>query len=283
MKFIAKILYFFIITIDNFFYLLVKKNLRYLLYDFLRQSYSSVNIRNRKIIFFTPSSISKWRVNTIFNKEPETIKFIDTMKGKKVFFDIGANIGLYSVYAAIKKPNIKVFSFEPSTANLSLLARNISINNLTKRVSIIQLPLGKRSIGVDKIREGFLDEGGSMNAFGVSYGFNGKKIQTVNDYKILGSSLDYLIKIRAIPQPDYIKLDVDGIEHLILEGSLKCLKNKKLKKIIIEINENFKSQYMKILKILNANKFKVIAKERAEEFYNSKKFKKTFNYIFTRN
>ena len=116
------------------------------------------------------------------------------------------------VYSFLRnKKKLKVFSFEPSTSNLALLSRNIYLNSLSDRISIIQLPLGKKSLDLNNIREGFLEEGGSMNAFGVNYGFDVKKILAVNKYKILGTSLDFLIKNRIIPQPNYIKIDVDGI------------------------------------------------------------------------
>ena len=49
--------------------------------------------------------------------------------------------------------------------------------------------------------------------------------------------------------PNYIKIDVDGIEHLILEGAGNYLKSKKIKSLSIEINENFYSQFNKILKL----------------------------------
>ena len=49
--------------------------------------------------------------------------------------------------------------------------------------------------------------------------------------------------------PDYIKIDVDGIEHLILEGGKETLKNKKIKSILIEINENFEDQKNRLIKL----------------------------------
>ena len=52
-----------------------------------------------------------------------------------LFIDIGANIGLYSIYAAIKHSNSEVISFEPSTSNLRVLSRNISINKLEEKIN----------------------------------------------------------------------------------------------------------------------------------------------------
>ena len=54
-----------------------------------------------------------------------------------IFWDIGANIGIYSIYAALKHQHIQVVSFEPSTSNLRILSRNISINNLDEKILLI--------------------------------------------------------------------------------------------------------------------------------------------------
>ena len=82
-------------------------------------SYKSINLNGKKLVFFTPNEIIDWRVHTLLTKEPETLEWIDQFKGDEiVFWDIGANIGLYSIYAALKHKNIKIISFEPSVNNL---------------------------------------------------------------------------------------------------------------------------------------------------------------------
>ena len=77
-------------------------------------------------------------METFFTKEPETLKWIDSFNDNKkiIFWDIGANIGLYSIYAALKHSDIEIISFEPSTSNLRILSRNISINKLEEKMKI---------------------------------------------------------------------------------------------------------------------------------------------------
>jgi len=83
--------------------------------------------------------------------------------------------------------------------------------------------------------------------------------------------------------PNYIKIDVDGIEHLILEGAGEYLKDKRIKSLSIEINENFKEQYNKVIEIMDQNEFKLLHKKHNDEMFNdSKKFSKVFNYVFIR-
>ena len=66
------------------------------------------------------------RANTFFSKEPETLAWIDAMTENDVLFDVGANIGIYSVYAALK--GLKVFAFEPESLNYAEL--NILSNTM---------------------------------------------------------------------------------------------------------------------------------------------------------
>ena len=79
-------------------------------------------------------------------KEPETLEWIDSFqrKLKNSVLGYGANIGLYSVYAAIKFKHIDVISFEPSTSNTRTLSRNISINDLEDKISIFPLALSDK-------------------------------------------------------------------------------------------------------------------------------------------
>ena len=48
----------------------------------------------------------KSRVDRIMGKEPETINWINKFKKNSIFFDVGANIGIYTLYSAVKIGNI---------------------------------------------------------------------------------------------------------------------------------------------------------------------------------
>ena len=104
---------------------------------------SSVEHNGCSLKFTTPNLLCHSRVDTFSIKEPETLEWIDSIPEGSVIWDIGANIGLYSCYAA-KHRNCKVFAFEPSIFNLELLARNIFINKLVDRLTIIPLPLSDK-------------------------------------------------------------------------------------------------------------------------------------------
>ena len=104
------------------------------------QKVQTVKHNNIIMEFAVPNKLNHFRVNTFSSKEPETLEWIDSLPNGSILWDIGANIGLYSIYAASKK-NCQVFSFEPSVFNLELLARNINLNKLQEKITIIPLPL----------------------------------------------------------------------------------------------------------------------------------------------
>ncbi len=251
--------------------------------DFLeKKNYTKKIISNKTIIFFTPNDLIKWRVDTIFIKEPETIKWIDNFEKKSIFWDIGSNIGLYSIYAAVKKKEIKIFSFEPSTSNLRTLSRNISINNLQKKINIMPFALSNIKNKLLLLRESGFIEGGALNAFGVNYNYSGKKFFFDNSYNTFGTSLDNLVKQKILDIPNYIKIDVDGIEELILIGAKNVLSDKRIKSVLIEINDKFETQKKKILKLMKKNNFKIVSKLRNDEYYKNDEFSGIYNYIFNK-
>ena len=277
---IFKILVFF----DFLFFKITKRRFLHYFQKFIENdSYKVINILNKDINFFVPNRLVKWRVETFFTKEPETLEWIDSFddNSKIVFWDIGANIGLYSIYAALKFKNIEVVSFEPSTSNLRVLSRNISINKLENKIKINQFPLTNKENKYLIMKEGDFVEGGALNSFGESFNFEGNSFNAQNNYQVYGTSINYLLSSNILLIPDYIKIDVDGLEHFILEGGDKFLGNKKVKSISIEINENFVDQYDAILKHMKQFNFVFKHKKHNEESdENDGPFSKTYNYLF---
>jgi len=285
-KIIAKIIYNLLFTLDLILTKLFKKSFLIYFKDFFELgSYTSIEILKKKIKFFTPNSISKWRVETFFTKEPETLEWIDGFdcnQDKIIFWDIGANIGLYSIYASLKYKNIRVISFEPSTSNLRILSRNISINQLENKILINQIPLTDKENKYLTMNEAEFIEGYSMNTFGESLNFEGKIFNPKNNYKILGTSINYIIKNNILDVPNYIKIDVDGIEHIILRGAMNVLADPRLKSIAIELNEQYQSQFTEVLKLMKDSNFYFKQKKEVEFKKDGKKYK-VFNYIFNKN
>ena len=275
-----------LVFLDTIFKTLTKKSVLIYFNDFIQDSaYKSINILNKEIKFFVPNQLLNWRVDTFFTKEPETIEWIDNFEKKEnlIFWDIGANIGLYSIYNSLKNPKSITIAFEPSSSNLRVLTRNISINNLEKKIKVVSMPLTNKKNIFQEMKEGQFIEGGALNSFGEKFDFEGKEFQANMKYNLLGTTMNYFIENLILEIPDYIKIDVDGIEHLILEGGNKILINQKVKSLSIEINENFKEQYEKVLDLMEKNKFKILHKRHNDDLLEKNKFNKTYNYVFVRN
>lgn len=85
-----------------------------------------------KVVYVTPTTHTKWRVDSLFEKEPITIQWIGELAAGEVLVDVGANVGMYTIWAA-KTRGARVFAFEPEAQNYALLNRNIVLNNLGAR------------------------------------------------------------------------------------------------------------------------------------------------------
>ena len=144
-------------------------------------------------------------------------------------------------------------------------------------------PLSNKENQFLTMNESDFVEGGALNAFGVNYDFEGKLFDSKMKYKVLGTTIKSLLDNNVLEIPNYIKIDVDGIEYLILEGAGNHLKDKRIKSLSIEINENFEEQYKKVIEIMDQNEFRLLHKKHNDEMFNkSREFSKVFNYVFIR-
>ena len=130
-----------------------------------------------KFNFHVPNRLNYFRVNTFSSKEPETLNWIDTFAKQNVFWDIGANIGLYSCYAA-KRADSKVYAFEPSVFNLELLAKNIYINLLTDKIIIIPFPLSD-NLDIKTFYMSSTEKGGALSTFGKKIMYDGTSMLNI--------------------------------------------------------------------------------------------------------
>ena len=212
-----------------------------------------ISIKNINFLLHTPTYLTNYRYRTFFSKEPETIEWIDNFEKNSVFYDIGANVGLYSIYASMCK-NSKVFSFEPSFFNLELLARNIFSNNMNNKIIIVPLPLNDK-ISISNFDLTSTDWGGALSTFEKGFNDSGEPIDAKFSYKTLGISLDQLVKKFNLPNPSYIKIDVDGLEHYIISGGRSIIS--KASEILLEVNDKFLDQNKKVNYFLNEAGFKL--------------------------
>lgn len=138
-----------------------------------------------------------------------------------VFFDVGANIGAYTILAS-KVCGAKSFSFEPSKITYERLSNNIFLNRLEKLVTIFNLGVSSKSETLN-FSKGF-DTVNHVTSEEMEYT---EKINTI--------SLNEVCKANKVI-PTFMKIDVEGFEQQVIQGSSDFLSDKKLQAIIIELN-----------------------------------------------
>jgi len=172
----------------------------------------------------------------------------------------------------------KVYAFEPSIFNLEWLGKNVFLNKLVEKIVVISNPLTE-IISQNTLNFSSAEWGGALTTFGQSYGHDGKDLKKVFQFSTLGISMNDAKNLLKIPQPEYIKIDVDGIEYLILKGGEKVLLN--TKELLIEVNEKFVKQKNSCDQYLKKLGFDLKEKKRSDLFKNTD-FSSSYNQIWVK-
>ena len=216
-------------------YIRVTGRLRFGLRDRLEQTVV-VEEAGREMRFVCDNRDEVWRAMTILVKEEGTIEWLRrNATPETIFFDIGANIGLYTIYAASLLSNGgRVFAFEPHAVNFVHLIKNISANKFDRIVAPLSIAL--------------FDEAGLMPFSYFDWAAGTSKNQLVkgsaSGHEIFrelkyAAPLDDLIEADALPVPDLIKIDVDGVEPQIITGMKRLMQsNRRPRSIQVEIQKN---------------------------------------------
>jgi len=170
------------------------------------------------------------RSDTFVSKEPDTLRWIDELSADSVLWDIGANVGVYTVYAAVAR-RVRTIAFEPSPFNLEFLARNVKLNDIQDLVTVVPIAL------TDHTRPAALfmhtTEGGTgANTFGERYGHAGAPMLDPWPFPTVGITADEAVTALCLPPPTHMKIDVDGIEGLIVSGATRILGG--VKSVLVE-------------------------------------------------
>jgi len=217
------------------------------------------NDKEKKIILRANNFITHFRANLFFVKEKEVRFFIDNyLKNGGNFIDVGANIGVFSMYAAIRK-NAIVHSFEPEYSNLSLLKENIIKNKLTKNIFPYALAVGKND-AITHLHIADTTPGAAVSSIS-----NNDILKTDEGFDVIWKegvmelTLDKIcenLKIKA----NMIKIDTDGNEKNVLIGGEKTLRDKTLKYVIMEkpSNEKKLDYCYKLLQEYNFSELKIV-------------------------
>lgn len=192
----------------------------------------SFQVREAKIRLGVSSALELWRGETYETKEPETLDWIDGFSPADVFYDVGANIGLYSVYAAFSR-GCKVLSFEPEGKNFARLLNNQVLNKLD-RMRAFCIAVGG-SLRADQLYVAGSVSGDSQHNVGEENPYYPREYSVVQGSFVV--SLDDLCYSFQLPIPQHLKIDVDGLEEEIVSGAKRLLCDTSLRTVMVEISE----------------------------------------------
>ncbi len=226
--------------------------------------------------YVASNPILLWRAQTLLSKEPETIEWINSMAEGDILFDIGANVGMYSIYAG--KRGCRVYAFEPEASNYHILNKNIQINDLSSRVSAYCLALADRE-ELSELKLTSDIPGSAHTIFGPNEQFGQTDNPVIFAQGCLGMGLDDFITKYKMAPPRHLKIDVDGIEAKIIRGASNLIQGPHLQSLLIELDESLEDDQW-IKKFLRENRFQIVVTGKGTPALKQGGMIK--NYIFKR-
>lgn len=188
---------------------------------------------------------SAGRALSLLTKQPGTIAWIDTFPPQSVFWDVGANIGVYTLYAA--RRGARVVAIEPAAVNQFLLAANCEANRVDDRVQCLMLGLGSGA------RIAQLEVSQFVPA--ASFKFEGKGAQQLPGRQAaLVLSMDRLVEEYGVACPNYIKIDAPGFTEEIISGAARTLQRPEVRGLHVELREA-SSRGRRITEVLTGHGF----------------------------
>jgi FkbM family methyltransferase len=171
--------------------------------------------------------VEMWRAADFWMKEPETILWMQSFETNSVFWDIGANIGVYSLFA--ESLGHRVYAFEPCADNFERLFLNRSVNYYKMQAFPFAFGDTCRTAQFSVPKRGAGLSGGQI---GEARDEMGRKFEPECTYEVEVKTIDELSK--TLDAPDYIKIDVDGIEPDIIAGAVNTIVSGKVKSVLVE-------------------------------------------------
>ncbi len=229
------------------------------------------------IVFDAATKTPMSRGYRLLTKEPDTINWLDDyLAVGNTFYDVGANIGVYSLYAA-KRGNT-VVAIEPESSSYAILNKNIYLNGFDRRVTALNLALYDQEV-LSVLNISNFQPGKSGHSFHDEVDTNLIPCNSEFRQAVIGIPLDTLISRYDLEFPNLIKIDVDGNEHKIIEGMPKTLGDKRLKSIALETNLKI-GAHKQLEKILCSFGFRLLIESR----YVNAEYEKvgTPNHFFLR-
>lgn len=185
-----------------------------------------------QLVIHCHSAMEKFRCQTFWTKEPETLEWIKTFEPDGVFLDIGANIGVYTLFAASLYRKMKILAVEPLKINFNSLLNNINANKFDQVIPLnIAISDQEGELPFHIINDSPGSSGSQLNH---PIAENGKTFKPLREEKVFCTTVDHLSEKYGV-KIDYLKIDIDGQEMQVLKGAENSLRSS-IKSVLVELN-----------------------------------------------
>ncbi len=234
-----------------------------------------LNYPNAEIKMYLSSPASLARTYTC-DREPETVQWIEeNIQEGDVFYDIGANVGAFSlIFAAIQKPDSVIYAFEPSFSTFDELCHNIYINQFSDRIIPFQVALSNET-RVLPFYYSDIVAGKAMHVVGEPVNeVTNEPFQSTYVQHMLAYRLDDMIEQFQLRPPTLVKIDVDNGTLDVLLGARKVLSMPSVRSILVEVckHSGFFEEASRILAECGFEEYEEVSKAN----------KNVANFIFKR-
>ncbi len=167
---------------------------------------------------------------TAATKEPFTVEWIESLPPGEVLYDIGANVGAYSLIAA-RRPQgpLRVVAFEPGYATFAALCTNIVVNRAADLITPLPVTLGESTrlatFSYTDLSAGAASHGGGIPA----------QAPVAYEQHVLMHGLDDLVSRFQLAVPRHLKIDVDGAELAVMRGAAGLLTG--VRSLMVELHD----------------------------------------------
>ncbi len=235
-----------------------------------------IDCHGTKLLFDANKELHLWRASVFTQKEPDTIRWINGFNTEDVFLDVGANVGVFSLYAAAHR-QCDVFAFEPESQNFACLNKNIYLNGLSSKIHPFNVALDE-STSVSEIYLEKFQSGGANHSVGAAINVKGEQYSATYSQTVLAYSFDQFREQFNLPIPHHIKIDVDGNEGKVLHGMRATIGAPQVRSICIELRES----NLSLIEFICDAGFEVSQKSRLETIVANGAEDFLSNFIFRR-
>lgn len=193
----------------------------------LLDEWLTVDTPRGPVSFVAMGKTAAGRMNAILTKQPATIEWIDSFEPNGVFWDVGANVGVFTLYAGLRR-DTRIVAIEPAAVNYFTLAANCEANRLGDLADCLLVGVGRnRQVGRLEV---------SQFSGARSFKFTDGERQPTRQAALV-LPLDTLIEDFDLPCPNYIKIDVPAMTEAIIEGGSRTWQRPEVRSIHVEASD----------------------------------------------